>query len=531
MRRWNPQSSVEGLSPIESAMLTADTDRAQTQAAKSMARRGTYQQGFLTTDSPDISPEDAKAARAQFESQYGGPEEAYRTPVVTSGLKWQKTGISLRELGFLEVRKFNREEIGALFGVPPIKMGDWSNSYYNSREQSRSFWLDGIEPMLKRFKRFIDSQFLPYWERGLACDFDTADIAELQEDRKEQFEVAARAVESRLMSPNMARAQLLNLPPYDGGDAVLAGMGLMPSGNDPAPQPGRQSESGRSASVTDAYYRLLKALGTPRPQACKTFEVQDTQQALTRWWNLLNSIMAPQARRLGGLVQARVNGDFIGPVSEAIRNHVSDPAVVLDAHALAQKLAEKSLPLVRAFYLEAGERAEGVAGAKAAKFDLSAARKAKVQQMVDEWAENTSDGLIREIRGDINSRLSAGVDLASSHDEIIGALKDLLGSEYRCEMCSRTIVQGANNEATLGGWHDSGVVDGKRWLAGPPGDRRRPVHQEMSAKGDVYGLTDDFVLPDGAHGQHPGDSALGLGNIINCGCVLIAALKQLPANV
>jgi hypothetical protein len=71
-------------------------------------------------------------------------------------------------------------------------------------------------------------------------------------------------------------------------------------------------------------------------------------------------------------------------------------------------------------------------------------------------------------------------------------------------------------------------VDGKRWLAGPPGPRRRVVHQEMSAKGDVYGLNEPFVLPDGSSGQHPGDIALGLGNVVNCGCVQVAALKQLP---
>jgi len=533
MRDWNPQSSIEGLSRIESVMLTADTDRAQSQAAKSMARRGTYQQGFLTTEDRDVDETEIQAARAQFESRYGGPEEAYRTPVVTAGLKWQKTGISLRELGFLEVRKFNREEIGAIFGVPPIKMGDWSNSYYNSREQARSFWLDAIEPMLKRVKRFIDSQFLPYWERGLACDFDTADIAELQEDRKEQADLAARLVESRIISPNEARADYLGKLPYTGGDAILAQISLMPAGAAPAPPQGRQSEARRTESTADAYRTLLLALGRPRPRGSKTLEVQDTQAALVRWWNLLNSIMVPQARRLGALVQARVNSDFIAPVSEAILSRVSDPTVVLDTRALTDRLAEKSLPLVRAFYLEAGERAEGVAGAKAAKFDLSAARKTRITLMVSEWARNTSDGLIREIAAALEEKLHAGVDLVAAHDEIIGALKELLGSEYRCETCSRTIVQGANNDATLQGWRGSQVVDGKRWLAGPPSDRRRPVHQEMSAKGEVYGLDDDFVLPNGATGKTPGQMTVGgvwsAKENVFCGCVMLAALKQLPS--
>jgi|GEM_PF-3553575 len=531
LKRWNPESPIEGLSAIEAVMLAADADRAQSQAAKTMARRGPNQQGFLTSDSPDFTEEDARAAQAMFESRYGGPEESYRTPVVTSGLKWEKTGLSLRELGFLDTRRFGREEIGGIFGVPPIKMGDWSNSYYNSREQSRSFWLDGIEPLLKRFKRFLDSQFLAYWDRAYACDWDTADIAELQDDRVELANVASQLVINRIASPNEVRGAYFGLKPYPGGDDILAGLGLAPVGSSPAPKPEAGPSVQRAADgVNDAYRALLRACQPQARNRVKTLEIPSTPEALARWWKLLDSIMAPQAKRLGSLVRARVMEDFIAPVSAAIRDHSSDPAVVLDRRTLAGKLAEKSLPLVRSFYEQAGERAESVAGAKALalKFDLNAERLAKIHAMVEDWADATTDGLIKGVKDNILQALISGADLAASHDEIIAALKDVLGSEYRAEIASRTIVQGSNNSATLEGWKESGVVDGKRWLAGPPGPRRRVLHQEMSAKGDVYALNEPFVLPDGATGMHPGDISLGLGNVVNCGCVQIAALKALP---
>ena len=51
----------------------------------------------------------------------------------------------------------------------------------------------------------------------------------------------------------------------------------------------------------------------------------------------------------------------------------------------------------------------------------------------------------------------------------------------------------------------------------------------MSGKGEVYALNEPFVLPNGASGMHPGDISLGLGEIINCGCCMVAALKQLPS--
>jgi len=525
MRRWNPANPVEGLSPIDAAMLTADTDRAQTQAGKVLARRGGFQQGHLYTDAPDATEEEARRVQTSFESKYGGPAEAYRTPVLWGGYKWQQTGLTMRQLGFLEARRFNREEIGGLFGVPPIKMGDWSNSYYNSREQARNFWLDAIEPLLKRVQRFLDSQFLDYWDRDLAADWDLADVAELQEDRKEQADIAVALVNGRLLSPNEARDEYLHRPPYAGGDAILAGIGLLPSGTAPRPVPGDESERARKSAVDEAYRRLFRASSRQ-----KQLEVADDPQALARWWQLLNSIMTPQAARLGRLLQARVR-DWLKLLDQALLDRATDPIAVLNAEKLAGKLAEDSLPLVRAFYTEAGERAEGVAGAKAVKFDIDAARRAKIAEMVLDWATETTDATIRQAGSEIASRLTAGADIAASHDEIIATLRDLLGSEYRCEMASRTIVQGANNRATLDGWTDSQVVEGKRWLAGPPGERRRPVHQEMSAKGDIYALSDNFVLPNGATGPHPGDifkgGARALDEIINCGCVMVAALKRL----
>ena len=532
MKSWNPESPVEGLSRIEAVMLTADADRAESQAAKTIARRGGYQMGSYTTPDPEFGDSEAEAARSMLESNYGGPQEAYRTPILTHGLKWQRTGVSLRELNFMEQRGFNRSEIGGIYGVPPIKMGDWSQSYYNSREQSRSFWLDGIEPLLKRFKRFLDSQYLAYWDssRALASDWDTADIAELQDDRVELATVATQLVLNRVMSPNEARAEYYGWPPYAGGDAILAGLGLAPVGNAPAPKPDSPADQRRAASadIYEAYRALARATQPAAKSRVKGLEIPNTADALRRWWNLLDSIMAPQAKRLGALVRSRVMEDFIAPISEAIKNQASDPLVVLDPKALATKLAEKSLPLVRSFYEQAGARAEGVAGAKAAKFNLDAARQAHVWEMVLGWSDHTTEGLIKLMADDIGLRLSAGVDLAASHDEIIAALKDFLGSEYRAEMCSRTIVQGANNDATLQGWQESDVVDGKRWLAGPPGERRRPVHQSMSNAGDIYALGEPFVLPNGASGMNPGDISLGLGEVINCGCVMVAALKQLP---
>lgn len=526
MRRWNPLSPVEGLSPIESAMLTADTDHAQSQAAQAMARRGTYQQGFLTTDKEDISPEQARDVQSTFESRYGGPQEAFKTPVVTNGFTWQKTGLTMRELGFLDVRKFNREEIGALFGVPPVKMGDWSNSYYNSREQARSFWLDGIEPTLKRFKRFLDSQFLPYWGRELAADWDVSEIAELQDDKREQAEVGARLVEARILSPNEVRDEYFGRVPYDGGDAILAGMGLMPSGSAPRPRPESQSDPARKSETDAAYRHLLVACAKTVE---KRMEIPETVEARVRWWNLQDAIMAPQAKRLGGLLRTRVN-QWLEPVDAAMLDRAQDPTVVLNSVTLSAKLAEDSLPIVRAFYVQAGERAEGVAGAKATrKFEMSDERRKFIEQMVSDWAENTTDSTIKQAEQIIREHLQAGVDIAATHDEIIAALKDVLGSEYRCEMASRTIVQGANNNATLAGWGQSQVVDGKQWLAGPPSDRRRPIHQQMSNDAKVYSLTEDFVLADGATGQHPGDAKLTLKHIVNCGCVMLAALKQLPS--
>ncbi len=527
LKRWDPISGVAGLSPLQVSMLTADSDRAQAAATQDAARRGTLVQGILTSDSIDIDEPTVRKVRAEFESKYGGPENVHKVPVVWGGLKWQRTGLTPRELSFIESRRYNREEIGAIYHVPPVKMGDWSNSYYNSREQLKAFWRDALEPLLQRLKSFLDYQFLPAWGESVYCDWDTSDVTELQEDGKDMAAVAQQVVAARLMSPNRARQLYFNLPPYPGGDVVMGSLAEIQVGTDVV----EESEQGeeRTAAVKpldaparDVAYSLLFKAGKP-----VRLEIQDTPEALARYWARAQADIMPQMARMANAAVKPSYQRTVEKVSALIQRGVVDVRSEMDVEGMAKRLFEASFPLVRAFYREAGNRGATVVGIAPKKFDVSAARMAWIDSFVSRWASETMDGSVKEAESQIAQKLREGGAVAAAHDEIIDSLRGiLLGTDYRSEMASRTVIQGANNNATMAAWGEAEWVKGKRWLAGPPGPRRRELHQQMSGLGKVYALNEPFVLPDGATGMHPGDPNLGLSNIINCGCVMVAALEE-----
>ena len=65
-----------------------------------------------------------------------------RTPgVIGSNAKYQRLSLSPAEMDFITSRKFNREEIFIIFGVPPQLAGVQESSTYNNYAVSmRIFW-------------------------------------------------------------------------------------------------------------------------------------------------------------------------------------------------------------------------------------------------------------------------------------------------------------------------------------------------------------------------------------------------------
>lgn len=165
----------------------------------------------------NLSQAAAERLKANWVDRYGGTGQ-HMPAVLEEGLDFAEIGIAPEQAQFLETRKFQRQEIAALFGVPLSMLADPDAQMYRSGE-----WDD---------LRFTKHSILPRvtaWESELNRKLFTRDskyrvrfdLRELERGAfKEQIEGLAKAVQNALMTPNEARVRL-GLPKMKGGDALF----------------------------------------------------------------------------------------------------------------------------------------------------------------------------------------------------------------------------------------------------------------------------------------------------------------------
>ena len=166
--------------------------------------------------------------RKQWEEGHKGTTRAHRIAVLEEGLKYKPVSLSPRDMEFLKQRKLCREEICAVFKVPPALVGlyEYAN-YANAEHQNKAFWQKAIIPKLHKLEHKLNNSFLPMFEHGRSRDsgkyfvrFDTSAIDALKESEDAKSQVQERLVRSGIMTINEVR-RLENLPPVPWGDDWL----------------------------------------------------------------------------------------------------------------------------------------------------------------------------------------------------------------------------------------------------------------------------------------------------------------------
>ena len=116
--------------------------------------------GILTTDAP-LRTEQMNAVRQSWKMQGGAT-----TRLVPHGLKYQRITIAPSEAQFIEVRKFQAEEIATGSGVPPALIQLESQTTYNNVEQQNIMYgRHTIAPWVRRIEMELDRKLLFTQER------------------------------------------------------------------------------------------------------------------------------------------------------------------------------------------------------------------------------------------------------------------------------------------------------------------------------------------------------------------------------
>lgn len=234
---FNPRNWFWGLSPLSAHRMGLSFNYHVQQYENNFFKHGVRETGILVTGGQLSDPQYERLKR-QVETRYGGVERMHRPMLLEGGLDWKRISVPPKDMEYLGMREWNRDEIQAIFGVPPLKLMDLKEASVlaNADMQEKLFWSDAIIPMLRKFEGyyrefllplFISPSDLPYHR----LIYDLTSIRAFQLDEKSRAEIAAKLTtgSNPLFSVNEARDRFYSLPPVPWGAEPFIPSALIPA--------------------------------------------------------------------------------------------------------------------------------------------------------------------------------------------------------------------------------------------------------------------------------------------------------------
>jgi HK97 family phage portal protein len=180
-----------------------------------------------------LAKETVARLRASWEAQHAGGQSG-KTAVLEEGMEFEALSFNSVDMQFLELRKFQIEEIARAFRVPPHMLMELGRATWsNSEEMGRLFLTFTLMPWIKQWEGAIRRAVFTKEERAtFFAEFLTDDLA--RADLGKRAAAYQQLIAARVLNPNEARAAE-NRPPYEGGDEFInPNVTAAPAGNAPA---------------------------------------------------------------------------------------------------------------------------------------------------------------------------------------------------------------------------------------------------------------------------------------------------------
>lgn len=220
-----------GISAVAVARETLGLALAANKTAGNLFKSGMRNSGFLETG--QVLDEDDREKLTKIMSQYMGAANAGGLMILEGGMKFNALNMSAQDAELLLTRKFEIEEIGRWFGMPPILLGhavDGQTMWGSGVDSIIQSWMTlGLNQRLRRVQQVIQKRLMTPSERaeGLYVRFNADALLAVNSTARIGF--ITQAVQNSILTPDEGRA-LLERGAMPGGDQLLAQVNLVPLG-------------------------------------------------------------------------------------------------------------------------------------------------------------------------------------------------------------------------------------------------------------------------------------------------------------
>lgn len=487
LRYPNPLDEWHGLSPLAAARLSADTASAAMHSNRNLFSHGIQMGGMLMPPKGStLSQEQATALEKALERRFSGSENAHRWAVFPYEYQISTPNITPKDAEFLGALRWALEDICRAYKVPLDLLGG-QRSYENYSGSMKALWTQCILPEARLLASEINEQLLPMFAGGGVdeVEFDFSDVDVLQEGHGEKWSRAKEQIATGAITINEWR-EAEGLKPVPWGDAWWAPISVSPV-----------SDASEPEATAAAAPQEEQAPEEPRGMRMLPFGEAEHQRVCLRWERRGSPWLKAWGRLCADLFK-RQKDSIIGRLKAPKRDLGDVAGDPFNIAEWVKRFRVEARPLLAEMLQAFGAAAlEDLAVEMAFDvFEPAVVRflEQRAQRFAVEVNQTTWDAL--------KSSLVEGLEAGDSMDIMAERVEAVMGERIRssAEVIASTEVNGAQNGGTLLAWEQSGVVEGKEWVAALDA-RTRDDH--VDAHGQVVGLDEDFQV-GGFSGPSPG---------------------------
>ena len=210
---FNPGDLYAGLSPLTAARLSIETEFNIAGWNTAFFKSG-MKNPLLLQAKGTLTKDQKTDIKKEIVNYYSGIEGGHGAVLLQGHIDVTPLTMSPKDVDFVQGKKLNREEICAIYGVPPALVGifEYAN-YSNVKEQRKIFWENTLLPKMEKISDLIQVNVLNREFPGIYCKWDTSQILGLRPEAADVAEAAKKYFE---MGYNAAQvAIILNVPELD----------------------------------------------------------------------------------------------------------------------------------------------------------------------------------------------------------------------------------------------------------------------------------------------------------------------------